>query len=262
MSAPDLAVVVSSCDQFRDAWAPFFYFFAKRWPDCPYPVFLITNYGVYHDPSVTCIPVGRDRHWSNNLSLALDRIQARHIVYFQEDFFLTRPVWTKDLQADISFMQRHAAAYLCLIPPSEPNELLSFDGHARIARVAPEAKLRVCLQAAVWDVAALRSLMRPRETGWDMEKFGSDRSRQLLFLRQNSCKTAPLDYCVTAIKRGAWEPAAVEMCRANGITLDLKFRSVRPETKWQRTRRKWRFRFERLRQNVWPRRFEINALPH
>ena len=254
-----LAVVVSSCDQFRDAWAPFFYFFARRWPDCPYPVFLVTNHGTYRDPLVCCLPVGRDLGWADNLLIALDRIGASHIVYLQEDYFFTRPVHTAHLREDIAFMQQCHASYLGLYPVPMPDEPV-FDGHPRIGRLAAEAKMRVSLQAAVWDVAALRSMMRRRETGWDIEKFGSDRSRDRLFLRMNSFDTTPLDYFFTAIKRGVWEPGAVEMCHQESIGLDLQFRAVGPETKWQRIRRKWRFRLEAARQRVKPRRFEINAL--
>jgi hypothetical protein len=256
----ELAVVVSSCDSFRDAWAPFFYFFAKRWPDCPYPVYLITNHGTYRDPLVRCLPVGRDRGWADNLSLALDRIETPHILYLQEDYFLTRPVHTEHLREDIAFMQRHRAAYLGLYPIPTPEEPV-FDSHPRIGRLAAEAAMRVSLQAAVWDVTALRALLRPGETGWDMERLGSDRSRDRLFLRMNSFETAPLDYFFTAIKRGAWEPGAVEMCRQENIVLDLRFRPVRPETKWQRFERKWSFRLESLGQRIRPRHFEIAALP-
>ncbi len=257
---PDTAVVVSSCDPFRDAWAPFFYFFARRWPDCPFPVFLITNHGVYQDPLVTCIPVGRDRGWASNLTAALDRIAARRIVYLQEDYFVTRAVQTALLLEDLEFATRSGAAYLGLYPIPTPDER-SFAGHPRIGRVAAAAGMRVSLQAAIWDVAALRSLLRKGETGWDMEKHGSDCSRDMLFLRQNSFDTTPLSYFFTAIKRGAWEPEAVAMCAKEGIRLDLGFRPVRPESPWQRRRRRWRSRLESLSQRWFPRRFEVAALP-
>src|SRR5678815_2310078 len=136
----ELVVVVSSCDSFRDAWAPFFYFFAKRWPDCPFPVYLITNHGTYRDPLVRCLPVGRDRGWSDNLSLALNRIETPHILYLQEDYFLTRPVHTEHLREDIAFMQRHRAAYLGLCPIPTPEEPV-FDSHPRIGRLAAEAAM-------------------------------------------------------------------------------------------------------------------------
>jgi len=257
----DVAVVVSSCDQYRDAWAPFFYFFRKYWPDCPWPVYLITNYGVYRDRSVTCLALGRDRSWADNLLLALDRVAAPHIVYFQEDYFFTRPVQTDALAQDVDFCRRSNAAYLGLFARPAPEEN-SFRNNPRIGRLAPEARLRVSLQAAVWDVNKLRSLTRPGESAWAMERYGSDRSRQLLFLRMNSFETAPLDYFHTAIVRGAWDPLAVQMCRSADIPLDLSLRPIRPESWLQKRRRKLRFKIERARQRVWPRRFEIHAFPN
>jgi hypothetical protein len=122
--------------------------------------------------------------------------------------------------------------------------------------------MRVSLQAAVWDVNMLRSLTRHGESAWAMEKYGSERSRELLFLRVNSFESAPLDYFFTAIVRGAWEPGAIEMCRRANIPLDLSLRSVRPESWWQKRRRKLRFRIERARQRLWPRRFEIAPFPN
>ncbi len=256
----NLAVVVSSCDHFRDAWAPFFFFFARHWPDCPYPVFLITNHGHYSDPLVKCLAVGRDRQWTNNLLVALDRMGADYILYLQEDYFFTATVCTADLEADVRFMQENDAAYLGLYPIPTPEEY-SFRNHPRIGRLDPQAKMRVSLQAAVWKTEALRSLLRPGESPWDLEKRASERSRRLLFLRMNSFETTPLNYFFTAIKRGAWEPGAVELCRQHHIPLDLKFRPVRPETGWQRFQRKWRFRLETARQWVWPRAYEVRALP-
>ncbi|PAW89317.1 MAG: hypothetical protein B9S33_03220 [Pedosphaera sp. Tous-C6FEB] len=257
----EIPIIVSSCDPFRDAWGPFFHFFFKQWPDCPHPVYLLTNYGHYRDERVRCLQLGRDRSWADNLRLALDRLNAQHILYFQEDFFLTRRVPTAELQADLAFAMEHQTAYLGFYPLPQPEEG-SFRGHPRIGRCARAARLRVSLQATYWNVAALRSLLRPGETGWDMEEFGSDRSRELLFLRFNSFATTPIDYFFTAIVRGAWQPEAVAMCRAEGITLDLKFRPVRPVTKWQKARRKWQCQLERVRQAVWPRAFDIPALPH
>jgi hypothetical protein len=256
----EIAIVVSSCDQYRDAWAPFFYFFRKCWPDCPWPVFLITNHGIYRDPLVTCLPVGRDRSWADNLGTALESIGCDHLLYLQEDYFFTRPVQTSMLREDFEYCRRCDAAYLGLYARPKPDEL-SFENHPRIGRLAPEARMRVSLQAAVWNARMLRSLMKPGESAWRMERLGSDRSRELLFLRMNSFETSPLDYFFTAIVRGAWEPGAVEMCQQANIALDLRFRPVRPESRWQRTRRKWRFRLERARQRVWPRQFEIGAVP-
>ncbi len=254
------AVVVSSCDQFRDAWAPFFYFFAKHWPDCPYPVYLVTNHGIYRDSQVTCIPVGRDRGWSDNLSLVLGRIGAQYIIYLQEDYFFLRAARTAQLQSDIELVQRNNIPYLGLYPSAASDEQ-PFNPEPRFNVLPPSSPMRASLQAAIWETKSLQTLLRPGETGWDMEKLGTERSRSMLFLRVRSCEASPIDYFCTAIKRGAWEPGAVEMCQQEKIPLDLNFRPVRPETKWQRFHHKWGNRLTAVRQRILPRHYEIIALP-
>jgi len=45
----DTCVLIASCDAYSDAWAPFFALMKKYWPDCPYPIYLISN---YQDPGI------------------------------------------------------------------------------------------------------------------------------------------------------------------------------------------------------------------
>jgi hypothetical protein len=71
-----------------------------------------------------------------------------------------------------------------------------------------------------------------------------------------------MEYFFTAIVRGAWEPGAVELCKRANIPIDLSLRPVRPESWWQKRRRKMRFKIERARQRVWPRPFEICPFPN
>ncbi len=40
----ELAILVCSCDKYADVWEPFFKLFFKFWPDCPYPIYLLSNY--------------------------------------------------------------------------------------------------------------------------------------------------------------------------------------------------------------------------
>lgn len=250
------AVVISSCDQFRDAWAPFFHFFFKQWPDCPYPVYLLTNYGMYKDDRVITVAVGPDRAWADNLVTAFGRIKEDTILYLQEDYFLTRPVRTAELVEDCAFMKARNLPYLGLYPSAAPEET-PFEGHARYNLLPARGPMRASLQAALWNREALLALMRRGEDGWDMEREGTERSRSLVFLRVKSCAASPMDYFCTAIKRGLWEPEAVQMCRDAGVVLDLNFRPVRPETKGQRFRRKWRLRLDRWRERLFPRPFDV-----
>ena len=71
-----LAIVVSSCDKFFDAWRPFAFFFRKFWPDCPFPVYLIVNRLHARSNWVRAINVGKDKGWASNMDRALREIAA------------------------------------------------------------------------------------------------------------------------------------------------------------------------------------------
>src|SRR5215212_3099848 len=90
--ASSVAVVVSSCDAFFDAWRPFVFFFRKHWADCPFPVHLIVNRLNVRSSVVQPISVGPDREWASNMMAALDSIPQPYLLYFQEDYFLTGKV--------------------------------------------------------------------------------------------------------------------------------------------------------------------------
>ena len=84
-----VAVLVSSCDSFFDAWRPFSVLFRKFWPDCPFKIFLIVNQLRIRSSLLQPIAVGPDRGWSSNLQLALTQITHPYVLYIQEDYFLT-----------------------------------------------------------------------------------------------------------------------------------------------------------------------------
>ena len=44
MTTSDTAILVASCDRYSDLWGPFFGVLAKRWPDCPLPIYLGMNH--------------------------------------------------------------------------------------------------------------------------------------------------------------------------------------------------------------------------
>src|SRR5205085_546238 len=85
--ASSVAVIVSSCDAFFDAWRPFVFFFRKHWGDCPFPVFLIVNRLKVRSAIIQPISVGPDREWASNMATALASISHPYVLYFQEDYF-------------------------------------------------------------------------------------------------------------------------------------------------------------------------------
>ena len=228
-----VALVVSSCDAFFDAWRPFHAFFEKFWGDCPLDVFLLTNKLEIRSPRIRGIAAGEDRGWSSNLLFALEQIAHPYVLYFQEDYFLMAPVERAQLARDFSEAMEMEADSLCFRARSK------FDAgfqplNERNGIVPLDSLGRTRCQVTLWKRSALQSILREGETAWNFEARGSARTQEMKILSYASRENAPIRYLMSAISRGLWMPEAIELCRSHGVTIDPFFRPVFPSHSWQR----------------------------
>jgi hypothetical protein len=225
---PATAVLVVSCDSYRDAWIPFFTLLFRYWSDCPYPVFLGSNFETYPDKRVTPLAIGRDVDWSANLLRMLEGIPVAGILLLQEDFLVDRPVDTPRIKRLTGCARDAGAGCLRLMPVPPPD--LPFAASPEIGEIGRGAQYRVSLQAAWWRKDTLAAVVRPGESPWQFETLGSRRSDSIAapFLGLRPDAPLPLDYFTTGIFRGYWEPGAVELCRREHIPIDLGARRMMP----------------------------------
>ena len=220
-----IAIVVSSCDAFFDAWRPFAFFFNKFWPDCPLPVFLITNELKIESRLLRPLAVGRDRGWSDNLAIALGQITADYVVYFQEDYFLTAPVQTAQLAQDISTAIAREADALCFRARSV-READFAPVNDRFGSVPLASDGRTRCQVTLWNRRAFASILRPGEDAWEMERDGSPRTRDLQILSYSRRENTPIPYLMSAIVRGLWTAEALALMKHEGVAVSPHFRST------------------------------------
>lgn len=244
--ASSVAIVVSSCDAFFDAWRPFVFFFRKHWSDCPFPVYLIVNRLEARSQIVRPISVGPDRDWASNMMTALGTIPQSYILYFQEDYFLTGRVNNAQLAADFAYAFENDAASFCFYPRSllEPDfEPLN----NRFGIVPRDSDGRTRLQVTLWKKKVLQATLRPGESAWNMEARASERTRDLLVLSYMQRHDVPIPYLTSAIVRGLWTPQALSLCRAAGVRIQPRFRSDHSEIAW---RRRFRRGVDRIRRAI------------
>jgi hypothetical protein len=108
-----VALVVSSCDAFFDAWRPFHAFLQKFWLDCPLDIFLVTNELDLRSSRIRALRVGADRGWSSNFLRVLEQLAHPYILYLQEDYFLTAPVNSRQMARDFAQVIDSDADSLC-----------------------------------------------------------------------------------------------------------------------------------------------------
>jgi hypothetical protein len=228
-----VAILVSSCDAFFDAWRPFHAFFDKFWPDCPLEIFLLTNELEVRSLSLASIAVGPDGGWSTNLLRALEQISHSYLLYFQEDYFLTAPVKSGQLARDFAEAMEDGADSLCFRARSEsdPGFKLLND---RFGVVPLSSDGRTRCQVTLWKRSALQTILRPGETAWNFEARGSARTQQMRILSYGRRENIPIPYLMSAISRGYWMPEAIALCHAHGVQIDPFFRPVHASRGWQR----------------------------
>ena len=231
--ASSVAVVVSSCDAFFDAWRPFVFFFRRHWGDCPFPRFLIVNRLRVRSRFIEPIAVGPDLDWAANMDIALKRITHPYILYFQEDYFLNGPVNREQLAGDFAYAFEQNAASFCFYPRSQTErEFVRLND--RFGVVPRESDGRTRLQVTLWKKDVLQSILLPGETAWNMEARASERIRDPIVLSYFQRDRIPIPYLMSAISRRLWTPEALALCREEGVHIDPHFRLEHSHIPWRR----------------------------
>lgn len=232
-----VAILVSSCDAFFDAWKPFAEFFEKYWGYCPHEVFLLTNELAVRSKRLQPIAVGDDCGWSSNLLVALAQIPQLYVLYLQEDYFLTSAVLREQLAEDFAHVIDFGADSLCFRARSEPDP--GFQPlNDRFGLVPLTSDGRTRCQVTLWKRTALQSILRSGETAWNFEARGSTRTQEMQILSYFRRDNTPIPYLMSAISRGLWMPDAIALCRKHGVAIDPFFRPLFSKRPWRRRLRR------------------------
>jgi len=168
----DIAVLVVSCDSYSDLWNPFFTFFRRFWPDCPYPLYLLSNYKNAPDPEVAVIKIGEDISWADNLQKGLKMIDEEFVLLWIDDLFLLKRV---DNDAIISLCRKFidiGGNQIRLNPTVKAdapfNDLFGVASRGTIYRASTVMSL--------WRKEVLFGLLNAGESAWAFEIHGTARS--------------------------------------------------------------------------------------
>lgn len=241
MTLPKLEIVVSSCDAYSDCWMPFFTLLNKFWPDCPYPITLISESKRYVNSSAlrveTCTAsefLGtKSRYWGARLIECLKRKECDTILYLQEDFFLKDQVDDMLIAEFATFVSQmswtHQESLHIGLSPMSSHGPFHLTEHPLLWEVGNRARYRFSLLPGIWRRSDLLYYLRPNETAWDFEEcshFRGSRSRRRVLtvnrhvFRLDGRQVYPFD--PSGIMRGKWvRKNVVDLFNQNKIEVDF-----------------------------------------
>ena len=215
----NVAILNVSCDNYSDLWNPFFQLFKRFWPDCPFPVYLLSNEKRFDIQGVIPIPVGKDVSWSDNLLIALDKIKEEFILMWIDDLLLLRKVDTQRVVCICEEFIKARGNYLRLNPTVKADK--QFNEHFGLT--SKGIVYRTSTVLSLWRKDILRELLKPGESAWDFEIYGTLRSDKYDCFYVAHTNHFQVFNCVI---KGKWQRGAVKKLSLLGIDIDTDKRRI------------------------------------
>jgi len=220
----DCAIFIAARDSFSDIWDVFFTLFFRYWPDCPFPIYLITESKVYADPRLRVLPLPEDplipweKQWVPRMKRALAEIGTPFFIFFHTDYLLRRKVDTGRILELIERLKSDQLGCVRLCPYPAPKH--DYPGDRSLGTILKDEDYAVSLQVTLWKQKVFDQFL---VDGWgpvDLEMTGSKRSVAIkeLFLGVKVGHTA-IDY-LNGIKKGVWSYEAARLVRREGLQLN------------------------------------------
>lgn len=231
------SVLINSCDEYEEAWVPFFSLFNKFWPDCPFQLYLATQSKTIEGWNVETIhTIGGT--WSERINRALKAINTPYVLLFLEDYFLQAPVKSEELYKYLAFIQqdRNVGAFYFnriegfLIPSEKYPGMYDMNKTNQIA-------YHLNCQVALWDKSILEEATRRPMSPWEFEIYGFGTTSDIVKNRDFYCSRTTKHTCIKAedifaylihpstgfgISKEKWLWNNKKLFEANGIHCDFK----------------------------------------
>lgn len=228
-------VIVCSSDKFSDCWIAFFSLFKRYWPGFNGNIVLITEIKSFsfEGLNIICPCVGKNENknlsWSEVMIKSLETIDCKYFLLFLEDYFIKSPVKEQRLEELFRLMVSENFDHLMLIPMPGSNLPTKWPFLHERAKNAP---YRLSTQCGFWRKEVFIKYLKPHETPWQFENWGTKRSRKIddrfFSINPDDVKQNGyiIDYFIRgAVTKGKWQESVPEFLSNNGISgIDFSIR--------------------------------------
>lgn len=218
----NLTVLVSSCDKYSIFWPPFFNSLFKQWPSLlnenkDIPILLVANSKSYVDPRVNTINIRNETSWADNILIALEKVNTKYVLIALDDYWISQRVDERRLHEIFMAMQQEDAAMLQIsCNDSRYQNGVKHNSVKHLIYTNKYAQYKASLQMAIWDVEALKAILRPNEDPWTFELAGTARSHGYPKAFLSLSNDEPIHY-INASYQGHINPNAIKYAQQNRI---------------------------------------------
>ncbi len=173
----NLAIVGIFYDGYYDIWEDFLELFERNWPDCPYPLYIVDaekKLSYAKEYRVTVLNAGCNAEYSKKVQMAIKDIDTDYLLLLLEDFFIYKPVDTKEFIKLFDLVKKKGIDYYC-IPSTEfsggaKQERESEAGHPYMRKFNDKDDYTVSCQPAIWNKEFLKECIgRENYNAWIFE---------------------------------------------------------------------------------------------
>lgn len=215
----DFAILILSCDKYKDLWPVTLKQFHNHFKQCPYKIYFGSNAHRCDDPSVIPLLSGEDKDWSSSYLAILKQIPEKKLFVLLEDLIVVSTIDPSRFSACVEFLVQQNANHIKYWPIPDPHRTLSNSEFQVLERGKPY-RTSVC---GFWDREYIQQLLIPGENPWNFEVLGSYRTSYSDGFYQLA---TPLFEFLNLIEKGFWIPASLEKARQLGIEIDTNPRGT------------------------------------
>ncbi len=226
----DCTLLVNSYDGGEDLWEGFFKAWSVQWSGFDMPVVLNTESKNYSYPgfNIKTFKLYQGKKnvpWAKRLIETLKRIDTEYILFFLDDFWLDAPVDVEFFEKTVEWLRKNPDVATISYQPTNGQNIQ--DGRfERFEKRPQKGEYRMNCQAAIWRREKLISFLRPHESAWEWEFYGSIRSRKYKDGLYTQIEGTPMVFSYNisvggTIHRGKWNrEVVVPLAEMYGLTID------------------------------------------
>ncbi len=222
----NVAIVVMSCDLYKDLWKDFFKLKEKNWSDCPYNTYLVTNSKRVNDKYAKTITCGDELNWTGRLEKCLSLIPEKYIILMLEDYYISDVVSTTKVKHIVEFIEKKDVAYYKLETRGTQFPLVYDNSIPFLKIITPDIRYGVSLITSVWRKDFLLEVLDHNDyTAWEFEIHRNESDDITKFTHELClCDERNILNIVHVVQRSKYIPSAIRALKKKGVNIDVSQR--------------------------------------